>query len=423
MTANAQADANIRTAHEQQQINMVNSYGPQGSVTYAADPNAPGGYSQTTTLNPSQQAFYDQLNAIMPEGMGNLAQALKAGAGGMSYGADLSGLKPGQGIVNSFDKGQGLQYDFSTGKPIQYDVGGDLDAARQQSIDAVFNQAMSRLNPQYDRQYSSLQAELANQGLSANSDAYRNRLDQFGRERTDAQQQAAWNAVSAGETAANNLFGRELAQGQFYNAAAGQDFGQNQSAAAFHNATAGQDFGQNLDYASFGNQAQDQAYSQELAKVQAAQTNSQINNSARTTAAMLPFQQYGALQQLQNGIGMPAGIGYSPVSIGPTDVLGAYGLTQQQLNANYQAKMQANSGLMGGLAQLGSAAIMASDRRLKRDVVRVGTRRDGLGVYLYRYLWSPVVHLGVMAQEVLRVRPAAVVAMPSGFLAVDYGAL
>jgi hypothetical protein len=71
----------------------------------------------------------------------------------------------------------------------------------------------------------------------------------------------------------------------------------------------------------------------------------------------------------------------------------------------------------------GTVATAFSDRRLKTDIKRIGERKDGLGVYLFRYLWSPVQHIGVMAQEVLKVKPEAVIHTPSGFMAVDYGAL
>jgi hypothetical protein len=78
----------------------------------------------------------------------------------------------------------------------------------------------------------------------------------------------------------------------------------------------------------------------------------------------------------------------------------------------------------GGSAAQGASAIMAlSDRRLKTDVERIGERPDGLGVYAFRYLWSPVRHIGVMAQEVLDVKPEAVVHLPGGYMAVNYGAL
>ena len=78
----------------------------------------------------------------------------------------------------------------------------------------------------------------------------------------------------------------------------------------------------------------------------------------------------------------------------------------------------------GGSAAQGASALMAlSDRRLKTDVEKVGERPDGLGVYAFRYLWSPVRYIGVMAQEVLGVKPEAVVHLPGGYMAVNYGAL
>jgi len=87
----------------------------------------------------------------------------------------------------------------------------------------------------------------------------------------------------------------------------------------------------------------------------------------------------------------------------------------------------------GSLAALGMNAAKAgmmnagkvafSDRRLKTDIEKIGEREDGLGVYVYRYLWSPVRFIGVMAQEVLKVKPEAVIHTPSGYMAVNYGAL
>lgn len=78
---------------------------------------------------------------------------------------------------------------------------------------------------------------------------------------------------------------------------------------------------------------------------------------------------------------------------------------------------------LGSSAASGGLGAFMSDCRLKRDIERVGTRPDGLGIYLFRYLWSPILYLGVMAQEVLKAKPEAVIQTPSGYLAVDYGAL
>ena len=71
-----------------------------------------------------------------------------------------------------------------------------------------------------------------------------------------------------------------------------------------------------------------------------------------------------------------------------------------------------------------SNVVFTSDIRLKRDIVLVGRRDDGLGLYSYRYLWSDTVYVGVMAQEVALVRPDAVVrGVLDDYLRVDYGRL
>lgn len=77
---------------------------------------------------------------------------------------------------------------------------------------------------------------------------------------------------------------------------------------------------------------------------------------------------------------------------------------------------------MGDLSKAAATAALfaGSDWRIKTDIVKIGELANGLGVYAFRYLWSPVRHVGVMAQEVLRVKPWAVARHPSGFLMVNY---
>ncbi len=71
-------------------------------------------------------------------------------------------------------------------------------------------------------------------------------------------------------------------------------------------------------------------------------------------------------------------------------------------------------------AAINIAAVVAmSDARLKRDIEQVGEHK-GLRLYRYRYLWSPRLFIGVMAQELLKARPAAVLCGVDGFLRVDY---
>jgi len=78
---------------------------------------------------------------------------------------------------------------------------------------------------------------------------------------------------------------------------------------------------------------------------------------------------------------------------------------------------------MQKIAEAAKLAALFSDRALKRDIVKIGTRDDGLGWYRYNYIWGGGEHEGVMADEVLAIKPHAVLRHVSGFLMVDYGAL
>ena len=79
-------------------------------------------------------------------------------------------------------------------------------------------------------------------------------------------------------------------------------------------------------------------------------------------------------------------------------------------------------------AQAGSSnstlgAGSASDRRLKTGIRRLATLSSGLSLYRFKYIWSGVEYVGVMAQEVREVVPQAVVEGADGFLRVDYAML
>ena len=67
---------------------------------------------------------------------------------------------------------------------------------------------------------------------------------------------------------------------------------------------------------------------------------------------------------------------------------------------------------------------MSNEQRLQflaQCLVRpAGAADNGLPLYLFRYKAGGGVQVGVMAQDVLKVNPDAVVTMPSGFYAVDY---
>jgi len=97
-------------------------------------------------------------------------------------------------------------------------------------------------------------------------------------------------------------------------------------------------------------------------------------------------------------------------------------------NANAQSSNNAMMGGMFGLGgTIGSAALkygggaaLFSDRRLKTDIVPVGTLDNGLTVYSYRFIDGGPTQIGLMADEVERVNPDAVTIAPNGFKMVDY---
>ena len=64
-----------------------------------------------------------------------------------------------------------------------------------------------------------------------------------------------------------------------------------------------------------------------------------------------------------------------------------------------------------------------SDIRLKTDITEIGMTDTGLPLYSYRYIGHDALFSGVMAQDVLAHTPEAIIKLPGGLMAVDYGML
>lgn len=79
---------------------------------------------------------------------------------------------------------------------------------------------------------------------------------------------------------------------------------------------------------------------------------------------------------------------------------------------------------LGSIAStVGGIASIFSDRRLKHNIEKIGEKADGLGVYRYSYLGQVSRLIGVMADEVARLRPWALGRTIAGYATVNYGAL
>ncbi|WP_337729558.1 tail fiber domain-containing protein [Agrobacterium pusense] len=185
--------------------------------------------------------------------------------------------------------------------------------------------------------------------------------------------------------------------------------------------------------ANQGIKAGSDAYSRELG------TARQANNDAYTSLLLNGRQQavQEALTQrnqplneiaaLMSGsqVQMPTfGAGTNQPNLPTVDYAGLVDRNYQAQLGQYQSQMAQRQGILGGLFGLGAAGIMASDRRVKKDVKKVG-RLMGHNLYEYQYKGERDDgrrHVGVMAQEVEKKRPDAVVDI-GGTKHVRYGRL
>ena len=96
---------------------------------------------------------------------------------------------------------------------------------------------------------------------------------------------------------------------------------------------------------------------------------------------------------------------------------------QQVEPVSRPGELESTLGQVGGIAQtvLPFASLFAaSDERIKDNIVKIGELKNGIGVYNYTFKGSNIEQMGVMAQEVKKVLPAAVMTTKSGYMKVDY---
>jgi hypothetical protein len=301
--------------------------------------------------------------------------------------------------------------------------------------DAVYNQATSRLDPRFKQAQDDIAARLAAQGISENSDAYRREQDNFGRTKNDAYNQAVFNAITAGGDEQSRLFklalaGRQQGQdeandtGEFANTA--QQQGYAQSADQAERDLRQEQFNRDLQLRTQGMDLtkQNQQFNQGVTNANLANTGRQQEIQEQSYDRNIALNDIAALLGTGGGVSVPQFGNVSQVGVAPPDYQGLvtsnYNQQMAAYNAAQAARAQGIGGILGGAASLGSAAILASDRRLKVAIRQIGKLANGLPTYLYKYIGDNVLRAGVMAQDVLKVLPDAVHVMDDGFMAVDY---
>lgn len=170
------------------------------------------------------------------------------------------------------------------------------EASRKAAEDAIYGRYASRLDPQFKEREDQLATTLANQGIGIGSEAYKNEYDRLGRERTDAYQAAREAAVGAGGAEQSRMFG-------------------------------------------LGATARDRAIQEELTK------------------RGMPLNELAAMMGTSPGLTAPTFSPTPQTQIAPTDVTGAYALSQSAANNAYNQQMGRNNAAMGGLYGLGAAGL------------------------------------------------------------------
>ena len=450
----AQGQANVDTARVQGQMNNPNIFGPLGSQTVTWNGDQPTINQSLTpdaqaTLT-AQQGVQKSLADLGQQGVGTAQSVL-----GTAFNPNLPNLQTSVGnsgpIQSQIGNGGPIQSQIGNSGPIQSQIGNsgniqsgiDMSGVTPMATNAGMTgqQAiLSRLNPQIDQQEKATAQTLANQGIPQGSEAWNNAMRTQGQQENDLRTQAALQGINIDQaannqtygqasnnaqfanSAQNQLYGQNSANAQFANAAQNQLYGQNSASAQFTNAAQNQLYGQNSANAQFANSAQSQGYNQNLSGAQFGNTANQQSLAQQLQLRNQPLNEITALES-GSQIQMPQFQGYQGSSIAPAPIFGAAQAQGQNAMTNYginSASNNANTAALSGLAGTGAMALAFSDRRLKHNIVRIGTHKLGIGFYEYDIFGKR--ETGVMADEVEKVMPSAVHHI-AGLKMVDYGAI
>lgn len=421
--AQAQGQANIDAAVAQGHINNPNVVGPYGTQTVTWNGNDP---TLTQTLSPAEQQLLNQQEANRGS-LGDLASTgIHNAQGIISSPLDLHGAPPPGTAYRPGALPGVLDVNSIAGMPSIYHAGAlpPMPASSQAIRDQVINAMMGRSNIDIGKQQDQAQSDLVARGIAPGTKAYEDQMDMIQREKVDALQQAQ----IAGGDAANQAYQQDLAtrqeaQGEGL-ANSSQTYGQQMGVIGQQLGEQAQRFGQQGQVAQLGQSQQGQTFSQDTALRQQAisellaQREIPLNEITALMSGSQVSNPFSTPGYAQNGQVAPAPI------FGATQAQGAYNTDV------YNSQAASSNSFMNGLFGLGAAAMMGpagamiprpSDRRLKSNVVRVGTHPLGIGIYDYDIGGRR--ERGVMADEVLGVKPEAVVTMDNGYLGVDYGRL
>lgn len=421
--ANAQGTANIDAARVTTALNRANQVTPYGSMTwtqggsgydktgyenalkawqdaggagagwFSAAPTQeaygynPDAWTSTVTLDPRIQSLLDSslatsqgLQGAIDSSLTNTTNTLSQPLNGVSP-VDINGIRTGvngrytslqpslqgstdlaatgrEGMADQLSRlrslySQDFNYDSAPAMPTAN------EATRKSVEDALYGRATARLDPRFNQAQDQLNSSLAAQGITQGSEAYNRELQNFGNTRNDAYSSAMNDAITGSDDAMQRLFNMELqARQQGVNEANTLRTLPTQEAAALAGISNGLDTSSRNWYGA--ETAQETSKDNSTANqfnMERTNNQDQFNNTVAVRNQILNelnALRTGAQAQTPNfgSTNSGAQVGASPIA------QSVYNSYQGDL-ANYQAGVGSNNAMLGGLAQLGGAAMMA----------------------------------------------------------------
>ena len=368
------------TIAAQTRATQVSQFTPTGNLRFgtvgeggqfqADDPNIPIDINVPRALQVQETAFQDQLRGgaedlalgFLPQFSGQLDPfTISAG--------DIQQQVGDAPLTGAQDIAAGLT-------PLVTDLAGQGEQLEQ----ATFERGKALLEPRFEEERGRLEQRLVDQGLPRGGEAFTRELNRLQQGQGEQLTKLSLDAVSAGRQEQSRL----------------QALSQN---------LRGQQFQEGVGLAGLTSQQ----------RAQAIQEQTGLSALERQIRA----QQFGEVGSI-GGFATP----FTQISAPGVDAAGIInqGFQNQLASKQFQQDARATrSGFFGDIITAGASAggaAAASDERLKENIKPLG-KENGHNIYEFTYKGKVGKYIGVMAQEVEKIMPAAVT-MKDGFKAVYY---
>jgi hypothetical protein len=110
----------------------------------------------------------------------------------------------------------------------------------------------------------------------------------------------------------------------------------------------------------------------------------------------------------------------TPFNLGASERQNQFQAAQSKYASDVATRNANTQAAASTAAAIGMAALAFSDKRVKKDIEKIGKTDGGLPIYTFKYKGEDKTQMGVMAQDVEKKQPKAAATAPSGIKMVNY---